>query len=142
MHVYAPRWGIEVYFKEVKQHLGLLKEQSTRYAVQYASVHLAAIGYAMFLAVLEQEGALTFATLRGRAADTLCNLTFAVGLWELFKTLIFGVPDRFADRLGALAGRLKVEIDSQVTRWLQKALQCDDESVAAQLAAERAEALT
>ena len=26
------RWAIEVYFKEVKQHLGFLKEQSNHYA--------------------------------------------------------------------------------------------------------------
>jgi hypothetical protein len=142
LHVYALRWGIEVYFKEAKQHLGLLKEQSTRYAVHYASVHLTAIRYTMFLAVLEKEGGLTFATVRGRAADTLRKLTFAVGLWELFKTLIFGVLDEFAGQLGNLVTSIKVKIDSEVTRWLQKALQCDDESVAGQLAAEAAGVLT
>jgi IS4 transposase len=29
---YAMRWAIEVYFKEAKQPLGLLKEQSNHYA--------------------------------------------------------------------------------------------------------------
>jgi hypothetical protein len=32
------RWAIEVYFKEAKQHLGLLKEQSNHYAAYLASI--------------------------------------------------------------------------------------------------------
>jgi len=31
LELYAMRWAIEVYFKEAKQHLGLLKEQSNHY---------------------------------------------------------------------------------------------------------------
>ena len=31
LQAYALRWSIEVYFKEFKQHLGFLKEQSGRY---------------------------------------------------------------------------------------------------------------
>jgi hypothetical protein len=30
LQAYALRWSIEVYFKEIKQHLGLWKEQSGR----------------------------------------------------------------------------------------------------------------
>ena len=45
LEAYALRWSIEVYFKEIKQNLGFLKEQSGRYAVAYASVHLAALRY-------------------------------------------------------------------------------------------------
>jgi len=37
LEVYALRWGIEVYFKEVKQHLGLLKEQTQSFASHIAS---------------------------------------------------------------------------------------------------------
>jgi hypothetical protein len=33
LEVYALRWSIEVYFKEIKQNLGFLKEQSGRYQV-------------------------------------------------------------------------------------------------------------
>jgi SRSO17 transposase len=32
LELYAMRWAIEVYFKEAKQHLGFLKEQSNHYA--------------------------------------------------------------------------------------------------------------
>jgi SRSO17 transposase len=43
LELYALRWAIEVYFKEAKQHLGFLKEQSNHYAAYVASIHLAAI---------------------------------------------------------------------------------------------------
>ncbi len=43
LEVYAVRWSSEVDCKEIKQHLGFLKEQSGRYQLAYASVHLAAI---------------------------------------------------------------------------------------------------
>ena len=45
LEVYSLRWSIEVYFKEGKQNLGFLKEQSGRYQLAYASVHLAALRY-------------------------------------------------------------------------------------------------
>lgn len=45
LQVYSLRWSIEVYFKEIKQNLGFLKEQSGRYQLAYASVHLAALRY-------------------------------------------------------------------------------------------------
>jgi hypothetical protein len=32
LEIYALRWAVEVYFKEAKQHLGFLKEQSIHYA--------------------------------------------------------------------------------------------------------------
>jgi len=35
---YAHAWAIEVYFKEAKQHLGFLKEQSNHYAAYLASI--------------------------------------------------------------------------------------------------------
>jgi hypothetical protein len=43
LETYSLRWSIEVYFKEIKQNLGFLKEQSGRYQMAYASVHLAAL---------------------------------------------------------------------------------------------------
>jgi hypothetical protein len=43
LEVYSLRWSSEVSFKEIKQNLGCLKEQSGRYQLAYASVHLAAL---------------------------------------------------------------------------------------------------
>ncbi|MCF6299327.1 MAG: transposase [Thiomicrorhabdus sp.] len=47
LEIYALRWGIEVYFKEAKQHLGFLKEQTWTFASHTASIHLTAIRYLM-----------------------------------------------------------------------------------------------
>jgi IS4 transposase len=45
LELYAMRWAIEVYFKEAKQHLGILKEQSNHYGAYIASIHLTAIRF-------------------------------------------------------------------------------------------------
>jgi IS4 transposase len=37
LEIYALRWAVEVYFKEAKQHLGFLKEQSIHYAAYILS---------------------------------------------------------------------------------------------------------
>ncbi|MEI6269344.1 MAG: transposase [Methylococcaceae bacterium] len=45
LELYAMRWAIEVYFKEAKQHLGFLKEQSKASigtAVMPASINISA----------------------------------------------------------------------------------------------------
>ncbi|MCU7896714.1 MAG: transposase [Candidatus Thiodiazotropha sp. (ex Lucinoma aequizonata)] len=49
LETYALRWGIEVYFKEAKQHLGFLQEQTTTFASHMPSVHLCAICYLMLV---------------------------------------------------------------------------------------------
>ena len=49
LKTYALRWGIEVYFKEAKQHLGFLKEQTVTFASHTASIHLCAIRYLMLV---------------------------------------------------------------------------------------------
>ena len=49
LEIYALRWGIEVYFKEAKQHLGFLKEQTATFASHTASIHLCAIRYLMLV---------------------------------------------------------------------------------------------
>jgi len=36
LQIYSMRWSIEVYYKEAKQHLGFLKEQSHHYAAYVA----------------------------------------------------------------------------------------------------------
>ena len=57
LEVYALRWGIEVYFKEAKQHLGFLAEQTRTFASHPASIHLCAIRYLMLVhAKLDGEG--------------------------------------------------------------------------------------
>ncbi|MCU7893573.1 MAG: transposase [Candidatus Thiodiazotropha sp. (ex Lucinoma aequizonata)] len=49
LETYALHWGIEVFFKEAKQHLCFLQEQTTTFASHTASVHLCAICYLMLV---------------------------------------------------------------------------------------------
>jgi hypothetical protein len=49
LEVYALRWGIEVYFKEAKQKLGFLKEQSRHYSAYIASIHLTGLRFCLLL---------------------------------------------------------------------------------------------
>ncbi len=135
--LYALRWGIEVYFKEAKQNLGWLKEQTGRYTVHYASIHLAAIRYLLLYNLLLRQGRLTFGQVRDRLTGTLQKLNFAAVLWELFRALIYGVLHRFEQSLGApLLNAIKAALHTSVGQFLQNALQLDEESVQAQLRAE------
>ncbi len=56
LEVYALRWGIEVYFKETKQKLGFLKEQSRHYSAYsrhysayIGSIHLTGLRFCLLL---------------------------------------------------------------------------------------------
>ncbi|MDP3608663.1 MAG: transposase [Nitrosomonas sp.] len=49
LELYAMRWAIEVYFKEAKQYLGFLKEQSNHSAAYIASIHLVGIRFCMLV---------------------------------------------------------------------------------------------
>jgi hypothetical protein len=142
LRIYALRWGIEVYFKEVKQTMGWLKEQTGRYTVHYASIHLAAIRYMLVYNLLLRQGRLTFGQIRDRLTHTLTKLNFAAVLWEFFKALIHGVLDSFERRLAPpLLNAIKTAIDTTVEQFLLQALQLDEESVQAQMKAEALGAL-
>ena len=66
LKIYALRWSIEVYFKEVKQNMGFQKEQSSNYVVHYASIRLAAIRYSLFFNLVLDDGSLSFGEVRNK----------------------------------------------------------------------------
>jgi hypothetical protein len=130
LETYSLRWSIEVYFKEVKQYLGLLKEQTGDYACHYASVHLAAIRYLLLSHMLMTEGDGFLGKIRDHVTKSLQLLSFATLLWELFKALIFGTLDQLKALLGDdILQTVKAAIDSTVTEFLSKALQIDPDSL-------------
>jgi hypothetical protein len=137
LEVYALRWSIEVYFKEVKQHLGFLKEQSGRYEVAYASVHLAALRYLLLFEAMLRAGKLSYGEIRDRESGRLQTLTYAALLWQLFRALIEGALEGLVKELGrAVIKRVLSAIDQTVEGFLSRALQIDPEQVAVQLKAE------
>jgi len=138
LEIYALRWSIEVYFKEVKQGMGWMKEQSGRYTVHYASIHLAALRYTLIYSLMLENGGLKFGEMRNRITGALEQLGFAAVLWEFFKALLNGVLDRFRKILGQeVLNAIKIAIDTTIEEFLFKALQVDNDSVYAQLKAEK-----
>jgi hypothetical protein len=137
LEVYSLRWSIEVYFKEIKQNLGFLKEQSGRYQVAYASVHLAALRYLLLFEAMLRQGRLSYGEIRDRQSGRLQTLTYAALLWQLFRSLIEGALEGLVRDLGRrLVKKVLAAIDQSVAAFLQEALQIAPQQVATQLKAE------
>lgn len=137
LEVYALRWSIEVYFKEIKQHLGFLKEQSGRYQVAYASVHLAALRYLLLFEAMLRQGRLSYGEIRDRESGQLRTLTYAALLWQLFRSLIEGALEGLVSDLGRkIVKKVLAAIDQTVESFLLETLQMSSEQVATQWKAE------
>jgi hypothetical protein len=137
LEVYALRWSIEVYFKEIKQNLGFLKEQSGRYQVAYASVHLAALRYLLLFEAMLRSGQLSYGEIRDRESGRLQTLTYAVLLWQLFRALIEGALHTLIKDLGRkIVNRVLSAIDQTVEEFLTDALHMNPHHVSVQLKAE------
>jgi hypothetical protein len=137
LEVYALRWSIEVYFKEIKQNLGFLKEQSGRYQLAYASVHLAALRYLLLFEAMLRAGQLSYGEIRDRQSGRLQTLTYAALLWQLFRALIEGALGGLVRDLGRkVIKKVLAAIDQTVEGFLNEALQISPQQVAVQLKAE------
>jgi hypothetical protein len=138
LEVYALRWSIEVYFKEIKQNLGFLKEQSGRYQLAYASVHLAAVRYLLLFEAMLRNGQLSYGEIRDRESGRLQILTYAALLWQLFRTLIDGALDGLVRNLGRkVVRKVLLAIDQTVEEFLNHALHMTPKQVSVQLKAEQ-----
>ena len=137
LEAYALRWSIEVYFKEIKQNLGFLKEQSGRYQVAYASVHLAALRYLLLFEAMLRQGRLSYGEIRDRQSGRLQTLTYAALLWQLFRSLIERALEGLVRDLGRrVVKKVLAAIDQSVEGFLQETLQIGPQQVATQLKAE------
>jgi hypothetical protein len=137
LEVYALRWSIEVYFKEIKQNLGFLKEQSGRYQLAYASVHLAALRYLLLFEAMLRAGGLSYGQIRDRESGRLQTLTYAALLWQLFRALIEGALDGLVRDLGRkVIKKVLAVIDQSVEGFLNEALQISPQQISVQLKAE------
>jgi len=137
LEVYALRWSVEVYFKEIKQHLGFLKEQSGRYELACASVHLAALRYLLLFEAMLRAGQLTYGEIRDRESGRLQTLTYAALLWQFFRALIEGALEGLVRDLGRkMVKKVLAAIDQTVEGFLNQALQISPEQIAVQLKAE------
>src|SRR6266567_1396057 len=138
LEVYALRWSIEVYFKEIKQNLGFLKEQSGRYQLAYASVHLAALRYLLLFEAMLRQGQLSYGEIRDRQSGRLQTLTYAALLWQLFRALIEGALEGLVRELGRkVVRKILAALDQTVEGFLNNALQMTPDQVSVQLKAEK-----
>ena len=137
LEVYALRWSIEVYFKEIKQNLGFLKEQSGRYELAYASVHLSAIRYLLLFEAMLRNGQLDYGQIRDRQTGQLQTLSFASLLWQLFRALIEGALEGLVQDLGRqVIDKITNAIDQTVETFLNEALQISPDHVLVDMKAE------
>jgi hypothetical protein len=77
LEVYALRWGIEVYFKEAKQKLGFLKEQSRHCSAYIASIHLTGLRFCLLLFAKQEEGSARLSDVRNDFEESLSCLSLA-----------------------------------------------------------------
>jgi hypothetical protein len=125
LELYAIRWSIEVYFKEAKQHLGLLKEQTETFASHIASIHLTAIRYLTLIqAKLEYLGS-RVCDVRNHFNTQLETLDFAKRLWGLFKALISGALEGLQEQLGTAVDTVMSAIEESIQAFFVQALQLD-----------------
>lgn len=126
LELYALRWGIEVYFKEAKQHLGLLWEQTETFASHLASIHLTAVRFCLLVLGQCQGIGARVCEVRATVRDQLTHLDFAKQLWGFFRALIAEAVDELKETLGEAADAVMAAIDARVQHFFVQALQLDD----------------
>lgn len=125
LELYAMRWAIEVYFKEVKQHLGFMREQGTHYAGYIASMHLAAIRFCLLAIAKHQHQASSLPEMRRQLCTNVSHIDYASRLWQFFRALISGALEEVKTLLGDKLDVLMQTIDLHVNRFFVQALQLD-----------------
>jgi len=126
LEIYALRWGIEVYFKEAKQYLGLLWEQTETFASHIASIHTTAIRFCMLVYARLAGEAGRNCEVRATLTEQLGRLDFARQLWGCFRALISEALIGLEDRLGMAVESLMAAIDKRVQGFFVEALQLDE----------------
>lgn len=129
LELYSLRWAIEVYFKEAKQHLGFLKEQSTHYAAHMASIQLTAIRFCLLVIAKQTRGFGNIAQARQTLCSNSTDISFAGKLWQVFRAVITGALDGLKTVLGDAVGMVMEAIDAYIQCWFLQALQLDPKTL-------------
>ena len=125
LELYSLRWAIEVYFKEGKQHLGFLKEQSNHYAAYIASIHLTAIRFCLLVIAKQTQGFGTIAQARQTLSSNSMDISIADKLWQVFRAVICGALDGLKAMLGDAVAMVMDAIDAHIECWFVQVLQLD-----------------
>ena len=125
LEIYALRWGIEVYFKEAKQKLGFLKEQSRHYSAYIASIHLTGLRFCLLLFAKHEFGAQRLSDVRNEMEENMCSLNFASKLWGLFKALISGALSEMSELSSEDKTNVMAKINQTVINFFTQIMQMD-----------------
>lgn len=125
LELYSMRWAIEVYFKEAKQHLGFLKEQSNHYAAHIASIHLTAIRLCLLVIAKRTQGAENIAGVRQVLCSNCADISFAGKLWQVKRAVITGALDSLKAVIDDAVAMVMDAIDAHIECWLLQVLQLD-----------------
>lgn len=129
LELYSLRWGIEVYFKEAKQYLGWLTEQTETFAAHIASLHLCAIRYTLLLYAKIENG-WHYSDARQNVAEQLTLLSYAKQMWGVFRLLIQRSLGEIENDLTGKADKIMATIDNNILRFFTQALQLDQHILA------------
>ena len=129
LELYAMRWAIEVYFKEAKQHLGFLKEQSNHYAAYIASIHLTAIRFCLLVIAKQTQGEASVALMRQKLCSNSADISFAGKLWQVFRAVITGALDELKAVLGDAVTLVMETIDAHIQCLFTQVLQLDPKTL-------------
>ena len=119
------RWAIEVYFKEAKQYLGFLQEQSNHYAAYVASIHLTAMRFCMLVIANSSGQASGIAEVRNQMITNATSIDYATRLWQVFHAVITGALDKMKVLLGDMADQVINTIEQHVQSFFVQVLQLD-----------------
>ena len=122
---YALRWAVAVYFKEAKQHLGFLHEQSNHYAAYVASIHLTAIRFCLLVIAKITHQASGIADIRQKISANAHQISLGAQLWQVFRAIIVGALDELKALLGEAVSLVMETIESHVQSFFVQALQLD-----------------
>jgi hypothetical protein len=125
LEIYALRWGVEVYFKEAKQKLGFLKEQSRHYSAYIASIHLTGLRFCLLLFAKHELGAQRLSDVRNEMEESMCSLNFASKLWGLFKALISGALSEMIELSSEDKTNVMAKINQTVVNFFTQVMQMD-----------------
>ena len=125
LQIYSLRWSIEVYFKEAKQHLGFLQEQTRSFASYTASIHLTAIRYHILIDEKLFSGETSVGRVRSQIQVQFDSLNYAARLWGVFRSLVASTLTRIRKSFKCKGCEIMENIDECVSRFLVQALQLD-----------------
>ena len=129
LELYAMRWAIEVYFKEAKQYLGFLQEQSNHYAAYVASIHLTAMRFCMLVIAKSSGQAKGISEARNQLIVNVTSIDYAARLWQVFHVVITGALDEMNILLGDRVAQVMKAIEQHVQRFFVQALQLDAQTL-------------